>query len=296
MSTITKKPRVSKDEYAQQQRDMQRELLEAAVEKLTTSEGWMNYLNTRAKFHKYSFMNTILIALQCPEATRVAGKGGKDGKTGWKSMNRTIKADQWDKPIYILAPCLVPLKDESGQPIMDEKGKPKQRVAFFRSVKVYDISQTEGEDLPDVPAEPVEGDSHEEFLYRAEQYAEFLGYTFRYETMPMNKGGHCDKLAQEIVLNDARPVNSQVRTAIHELAHAMGIDYTDYTRSESEVIVESVAYLVTASVGLDTAGMSVPYIAKWGNDDDDPKAVLKIMREFATTIDEAAKTLEEALS
>lgn len=296
MTNTAKPKRLSKEDYAKAQREHQRELLEAAVDQLTTSEGWQRYLLTKAKFHKYSFSNLILIAFQRPDATRVMGKGGKDGKTGWKSVGRTIKADEWENPIIILAPCMVPQKDENGEPKKDENGKTQMRVAFFRSVKVYDVAQTEGEPLPEPTFEPLTGASHEEYLYRAEQFAQGIGYTVDYEAMDQKQGGYCDMTNQRIVVNASREVNGQVRTIIHELAHALGVDYSDYTRQQAEVIVESAAYIVTASVGLDTAGMSVPYIATWGSDSDDPKKVMTTMREFAAKIDELAATIEEGIS
>lgn len=282
-----KKPRVSKEEYAKQQRETQRQMIADAVARLKTSEGWINYITTAAKFYKYSFNNRILIALQNPEASKVAG-----GKAWPKNFNRKVTPEGYDSPIFILAPCIVDQKDENGKPIMGDNGKPKTFVPFYRSVKVYDISQTEGEDLPEIPLQPITGSSHLEYLYRAEAMATGMGYEVVYEDTG-DKGGYCDLKNKKIAVNIESEVNGRVRTIIHELAHAHGIDYKDYTREQAEVIVESAAFMVCQSIGLDTAGMSVPYIASW---DGDEKEQLKTLRVFADTIDTLATKIEEAIS
>lgn len=287
-TTTPKKPRVSKEEYAKQQREMQRTLLADAVEKLTTSEGWIQYLVHRATLTKRSFNNTILIALQDPEATHVEG-----AKTWVKKYDRKVQPEGYDRPIIILAPCMVDQKDKDGKPVMGENGKPKQHVAFYRSVKVYDQRWTEGKDLPDVATEPITGSSHLEYLYRCEQMATGMGYELTYEDTG-KMGGWCDIDNKKIAVNIESEVNGRVRTLIHELAHAHGIDYSDYTRPQAEVIVESAAFMVCQSIGLDTTGMSVPYIAKWSAADDKEK--LKTLREFADTIDNLANKIEEAIS
>lgn len=284
----TKKPRVSKEEYAKQQREMQRTLLAEAVERLTTSEGWVRYLETRAKFHRYSFNNTILIALQRPDATQVAG-----GKSWVKKFDRKVTPEGYDKPIIILAPCMVDQKDPEGNVIMGENGKPKTRVAFYRSVKVYDISDTEGPELPTIELEPITGSTHLEYLYRCEQMATAMGYTVSYEDTG-EKGGYCNIPEKKIAINIESEVNARVRTLVHELAHAHGIDYKEYSRPQAEVIVESAAYMVCQSIGLDTSGMSVPYIASW--DAEDEKEKLRTLREFADTIDTLANKIEDAIS
>lgn len=287
MPTATKTPRVSKEEYAKQQREAQRVLLENAVEALMSSDGWQSYLETRAKFRRYSFSNTILISLQNPEATMVAG-----GKAWVKDHGRKVTSEGYERPIVIMAPCLVPEKDENGQPIK-VNGKDKMRVAFYRSVKVYDVSQTEGDPIPAPEFAPIEGDSHLEYLLRAEQYAKGLGFSVTYEDMPQERGGSCNLESKKIKVNGSRQVNGQVRTLIHEIAHAHGVDYKEYTRSQAECIVESAAFIVCQSIGLDTAGWSVPYIATWSEQGKDK---LKAMREFATLIDELAAKIQEGIS
>lgn len=292
MATTTKKTFSAEERaaYAESKREEQREMLAQAIEALCSSDGWKRYLNTRAKFWNYSFSNTILIALQRPEATQVAG-----AKKWLKDFNRKIL--KGERAIRIFAPMFVYLKDGAGKIQTDAEGNKLIDYIWYKTVPVFDISQTEGDPLPGPTYEPITGNSHEEYLYRAEQYAVGeLEYTVDYEAMTQEKGGFCDIQNKRIVVNGAREVNGQVRTLIHEIAHALGVDYTDYSREEAEVIVESAAYLTCLNVGLDTAGMTVPYIADWGKTDEDPKGALKTLKNFAKVIDELTFKITDAIS
>ena len=100
----------------------------------------------------------------------------------------------------------------------------------------------------------------------------------------------CSSPARGIVVA-AGPANKQVRTLIHELAHALGIGYEHYGRHQAEVLVDCVTYIVSSSVGLDVGGESIPYIAGWGED-----GALDAIRDYAHTIDEIARRIEDALS
>lgn len=285
-----------KADYAQAKRTEQREMLEAAVEQLCSSEGWLTYLRTRSKFHKYSFQNTILIALQRPNASQVGSA------RMWKAdFNRTII--KGEKAIKIFAPVMVYLKDDAGNVVTkDVDGKEVKLIDYiwYKTVPVFDVTQTEGDPLPAEPEiQPIEGDSHSEYLLRAEQWADGQNYIIRFEEKGKRaKRGSANMSGgvSTITINSSYPVNSQVRTTIHELAHIYGgVDYTDYTRKQAEVIVESAAYMICQNVGLDTSGLSVPYIAGWGQDED-PKAALKTLREFAGKIDELVTVITEAIS
>lgn len=288
-----------KKAYAEMKRAEQKELLEKAVDALTSEQGWLNYLMMASRFHKYSFNNRILIALQFPEATHVAGAGARNGKTGWKLLNRRVMESEFKtKSIKILAPVIVPAKDEHGKQIVIN-GVKQTKCVGFKTCEVYDVTQTEGEDLPTAPeCQPFDGDSHEEYLLRAAQYAEGQNYKVDYDSLyGSDKRGYVDLAERVIYINGGMPINMQVRTLIHELAHIVGgIDYGKYTRKQAEIIVESAAYVVTAMVGLDTASMSVPYITNWSKDESDPKAALKLMQEFTKTIDEIADVILEAVS
>lgn len=287
-------PKISKKEYAKQQREEQRKLLEDAVSKLMTSEGWQEYLNTRAKFYRYSFFNTILINLQRPDATKVGG-----AKNLWmKEFGRRIKAEEWRKPIKILAPVIIYEKDKDGKFVLDGEGKKQIRMVWYRTVKVYDVTQTEGDPLPEMPLEPIDGMSHEEYLYRARQFAEGEGITVKPGYMTgegQDAYGHYSALDNTLHINDTVAINAQVRAMIQGLAKGLASKmegFFDYTVPEREVIVESAAYLACRSVGLDTAGLSIPFIASFLEDGD----TVKLMKAFASKVDELASTIEEGIS
>jgi hypothetical protein len=288
-----------KEAYKTAKQAEQRELLAQAIDKLTSSEGWREYLDTRAKFWKYSVSNVILIALQAPHATQVMGAGDRKGKTGWKSVDRRVKEDEFrTNSIKILAPQIVHEK-QNGQFVLDSEGNKIVKMVWYKTVEVYDISQTEGEPLPVIMPEPITGESHEEYLYRAEQYIKSLGSSVEFGVTPF----HWTNWPLVAHIDASKAVNSQVRELIRACAniagtdHIAGLDTDDFpTSAEQEVIIESAAYLTCRNVGLDTAGLTVPHIAKWGLKDDDPKSALKSLTKFAKIIDAVTFKVTEAIS
>lgn len=292
----TKYTAEDKKAYAEQKREEQRKMLADALTKLTSSEGWHRYLRTRARFHKYSFSNVILIALQKPEATQVAGAAK------WrKEFKRTIT--EGEKAIYILAPQIVYFKNEkTGKPEIDANGRKVINYIWYKSVAVFDISQTEGDPVPEIPYEPLTGESHEEYLYRAEQMLNSLGYKlevdawFTGDSAFKVSGPHIEEGVVKI--NGSLAVNAQVVDAIRALVNRLLVqnEEEELTRSELSTLEESAVYLACLSVGLDTAGMTVPHIASWGDIEEDPKQVLSTLKEFAGKIDSLAKAVEEGIS
>ena len=261
-------------QYKQQKRSEQREQVERAVRELLTSDGWQRWAQTRATFHRYSFGNCLLIASQAPQATQVAGF------KSWQSVGRQVR--KGERSIRIMAPMSVKERDAAG----DETG---ERMTFFRAVPVFDISQTDGEPLPQAPCEPITGDSHACMLAPLTDYAGSLGYSVAREPLEHARG-YCDHKAKRIVLaDDLGSANAQVRVLVHELAHAHGVTYRDYSREQAEVIVETAAVIVCGSLGLDTSGESIPYIAQWGEDGD-----LDAIRKHAETVDGIARAIEQA--
>ncbi len=250
-----------------------REKLERAVEALSRSDGWQAWIRTRSAFRRYSLHNTILIAMQRPDATRVAGY------RAWQKLGRQVR--RGEKGISILAPMTYKEKDGDG----DETGDVR---TFFRVVHVFDVSQTRGDPLPEPPREPITGESHADLLPGLEAYASGIGYRVAYEPTGTAALGYCDATARRIVVAPDEPANARVRTLIHELAHALGIGYAEYGRETAEVIVESAAAVACASAGLDTSCESVPYIAGWSDGTTDT------LREYAAKVDEIAGELERA--
>jgi hypothetical protein len=141
------------------------------------------------------------------------------------------------------------------------------------------------------PAEPIEGDSPRHLIAPLQQLGRELGYRVEIRELPdEGPGGWCDPTHRQIVVASG-PANRQVRTLVHELAHALGLGYGQYGRERAEVLVDCVTYVVCSSVGLDVGGESIPYIAGWGED-----GALDAIREYAQTIDTIAHRIENALT
>ena len=169
---------------------------------------------------------------------------------------------QGETALRILAPMTLKQRDRYGE----DTG---ERRVFFRTVFVFELCQTEPlpgvEPVPlDPPREPLTGDSHTHLLAPLEAFAASLGYSVTYEAIAGSAGGWCDLASRRIVIDQQSPGNARVRTLIHECTHALGIDYQHYTRAQAEVIVDTVTFLVSASVGLEVDGETIPYIAGWG--------------------------------
>ena len=260
-------------EYRAQKRAESRELIEQAARELLTSDGWRRYAEVRAAFHRYSPNNCMLIAMQRPDATRVAGF------RKWQELDRQVR--KGERAIRILAP-------HTGTRTNATTGEDETFV-YFRAVPVFDIGQTDGEPLPEPPCEPLTGDSHAALLPRLERFAESIGWTV--ETGDTgNADGYAAPREQRIRLSArlAEP-NRRVRTLVHELIHALGIEYREHGRETAEVLTETAAFVACRSLGLDTAGMSVPYVAGWGESGD-----LDAIRTYAELVDQMARRIEEA--
>lgn len=269
------------DEQRAERRRRDRERMEAAAGELLSSEGWARWVRTRARFHSYSLGNTLMIAHQRPDATRVAGF------RTWLGLNRCVR--KGERAIHIWAPMRV---KESDPTTGDDTEK---RKTLFRLTPVFDVAQTEP--LPDKepiplepPSEPISGDSHAHLAPRLEALAVELGFSVRFAPLASGPAGWCDRARGEIVVREHLPANAQVRILVHELAHALGVTYESHSRAEAEVIVDTVTYVVCSGAGLDTGGESIPYVAGWGEDGS-----LDAVRSAAETIDAVARRIEEAI-
>lgn len=257
----------------QEARERQRLQVEASVRALLTSDGWRRWAETRATFHDYSMGNCMLIALQRPDATQVAGF------KAWQQLGRQVR--KGERAIRIMAPMVV--KDREAP-----ENEDATRV-LFRSVPVFDIGQTDGEPLPEPPCEPVTGDSHGRYLEPLRQLAQSMGVAVCEQQIDGLARGYYSEREQRIVIAAGQPVNAKVRTLVHELAHAHGVTYRDYSRGEAEVIAETASTIVCGSLGLDTSGEAIPYIAGWGESGD-----LDAIRQHAATVDAIARSIEIA--
>ena len=234
--------------------------LQHAVAEIASGDDWKRMLQVVSKFHRYSFNNHLMIFIQRPDATVVAGFNR------WKSLGRHVKKGQ--KGIAIFAPCKYKTKieDDSG----DEKHV--QQIRGFRVVHVFDISQTEGDNLPDLDAvrpKLLDGSAPEGIWEALAAHAGSLGY----EVIRDQRGsenGYCDFSGKRIAVRpDVSPAQA-VKTLIHELGHALLHAEAPVTSREiAEVEVESVAFVVCDALGLDSGEYSFPYVTRWAEGSKD---------------------------
>jgi N-terminal domain of anti-restriction factor ArdC/IrrE N-terminal-like domain len=224
--------------------------------KLTTSDEWTAYLTTMSRFHTYSSNNCLLILMQRPNATRVAGF------QAWKSVGRSVVKGA--KGIAILAPMAYKVKGEDGEPTKDESGNEVHGVRGFRVVHVFDVADTQGEPLPDVRPHLLEGDAPAMLWDAIAAQIHDAGFTI--------ERGDCDgangttNFATRVVrVRDDVSSAQAAKTSAHELAHVLlhGDRDTTRDRNHNEVEAESVAYIVCAAQGVEADEYSLGYIAGW---------------------------------
>ena len=269
------------------------ERLEQGVQELFTSERYTEYLKTMAKFHNYSFNNTLLIALQKPDATLVAGY------QAWqKKFNRHVL--RGEKGIQIISPAPIKEKEEvekidpeTNEPILKENGQPETEIIEhiiprFKVATVFDISQTDGEPLPDLGGEDLMGDVPDFDIFM-EAIRNVSPVPIRFAEIEGESHGYYHNVDKEIVIKDGMSESQTMKTAIHEVTHAMLHDREmlqeqgiEKDRLTKEVEAESVAYTVCQHFGLDSSEYSFPYIAGWSSG--------KEMKELRASMDTIRKT------
>lgn len=269
-----------REQYRKEQREQAAELMKAGLAELQSSEGWKRWAAMRARLHSYSFANTMLLLAQMPDASLV-----QSGKK-WMAIDRRMIAGT--RALRVFAPLFrKPTADE----IAGGRRPDEQILYAFKLVPVFDVSQTEGEPVPAGPEpQPLTGDSHAAYWRPLEKLAQSLGYSVSVEDLSEGLGGYCNLRDKHIAITSSAAPNQRVATLIHEIAHAMGIDYQDYTREQSEVLVETATFIVSTVIGLDTNTRSVPYVAHWGGDD-----AAKHIEAFAATVDKTARQIEKAV-
>lgn len=264
------------------------EQLEKGINELFESNKYKQYLDTMSKFHSYSVNNCLLIAMQKPDATLVAGY------TAWRDKfhRQVLKGE---KGLTIIAPS--PYKKQIEQQVMDADGKPVFDAAgqplmeqkehtfnAFRIAKVFDISQTDGEPIPELVAELK--DPVEDFDDLLESIKSISPVPMRFEDITSGVNGYYSPKNQEIVVKRGMPEEQTLKTIIHEVAHARlghGGDDDHLDRRTHEVQAESVAYCTCKSLGLNTEDYSFGYIAGWssGREQKELKASLQTIKDTA---------------
>ena len=250
------------------------QMLEEGVHKVFESDNYKNYLNIMSKFHNYSINNTLLIARQNPDATLVAGF-----KSWEKNFGRHVK--KGEKGIKILAPSpykkkvLVELVDPVSREIMlDINGNPVKEetevnMTAYRIVSVFDVSQTEGNPLPQIGVAELTGNVDEYELF-VEALKQSTSVPISFENISGVEKGYYNPVTASIAVKAGMPESQTVKTMIHEIAHSiLHNDILDEAekkdRQTKEVEAESVAYTVCQHFGIDTSDYSFGYIAGWSS-------------------------------
>ncbi len=232
--------------------------LHAGIDALTSSDTWTAWLDVARHLPTYSVNNLILIWTQNPNATQVAGY------RAWRKLGRQVR--RGEKGLRILAPCTYKATDE-------DTGDDRCIVRGFRPVVVFDIAQTNGEPLPDLPVATLTGDVPRLFRHQLACLIRAEGFTFRIGPMPRGHetaNGITDWGTRTVTVRDDLTDAQAAKTTAHELAHVLlhGPECR-LPRGTREIEAESVAYLVCASVDVDASGYSFGYVAGWAGGDLD---------------------------
>lgn len=250
--------------------------LEEGVESIRTSGGWATWLKFQASLHNYSWNNCMLIAMQCPGASVVMGFNA------WKDNGRHVR--KGEKGIRILAPCFRKVEDK-------ETGEESRKLVFFRTVSVFDVSQTDGEEIP-APCQKLEGG--DQGLFDAlKGCSERSGVPVRLEAVSGSANGYYDCVGKFIAIEETNSVAQQTKTLAHEIAHSIlhnDLSRDEQSRSDRELEAESVAFVVCAHFGLDSSDYSFGYVANWKGD-----GAKEGIKKSAKRIADAAKKIIEAV-
>ena len=274
--------------------------LEQGITELFDSERYKEYLRVMSKFHNYSFNNTLLIAMQKPDASLIAGF------SAWKNnFGRNVMKGQ--KGIKILAPSPFKIKKElekidpqTGKAFIGKDGKPVTEekeitIPAFKVVSVFDVSQTEGKEIPDIAVNMLTGDvEHYKDVFSALEKTSPVPVGF--EKIEGGAHGYYHLEDKRIALDEGMSELQTLKTLIHEIAHAklhdidLNAPLEDLEnrpdRRTREVQAESIAYTVCQHYGLDTSDYSFGYVAGWsaGRDLAELKSSLETIRSTAAEI------------
>lgn len=271
--------------------------LKQGLQDLFNSDSYRNYLSTMSKFHNYSFNNTLLIAMQKPDATLVAGY-----KALQKNFERHV--NKGEKAIRILAPAPYKIKEErdkidpvTQELLLDKDGNPQKEeveitIPVFRAVSVFDVAQTDGKPIPELAAK--------ELLSDVEGYQDMIRAVEAISPVPIeleeiagDSKGYYDSEAKRIAVQENMSESQTLKTMIHEVAHSKlhskEVEQDEQMRKDrntKEVEAESVAYTVCQHFGIDTSDYSFGYIAGWssGRDTKELRASMDTIRKTASEL------------
>ena len=275
------------------------ERLENGVKELYASDNYARYITAMAKFHHYSFGNALLILFQCPHATNVAGYGT------WELLGRHVKYGE--KGIMILAPCnfRASLEREkidplTGQTLLGPDGQPlteKVKIApnRFKIAHVFDLSQTEGRELPQIGVSELTGDVAD-YTGIYDRLTAISPLPVVQEDFQRSAKGYTSFTENRVVVKPGMSQVQTIKTLVHEIAHAklhrpddiLAIP-TPGEKRQKEVEAESIAYVVCQHFGIDTSDYSLAYVAGWsrGKELAELKASLNVIHATAGEIIDA---------
>ena len=275
------------------------ERLENGVKELYASDSYAQYITAMAKFHHYSFRNALLILFQCPHATNVAGYNT------WKQLGRHVK--EHETSIKILAPCgfqyveeRMKIDPKTGQTLYGPDGKPlTEKIQTdpnrFRIVSVFDLSQTEGRELPQIGVSELSGDVAD-YTGIYTRLAALSPLPVVQEDFQRAAKGYTSFAENRIVIKPGMSQVQTIKTLVHEIAHAklhkpedLLTEQQPKQRRQKEVEAESVAYVVCQYYGIDTSDYSLAYVAGWsrGKELAELKASLDVIHTTAGEIIDA---------
>lgn len=242
--------------------------LHRGVEALTEGDDWRHFLDVAQRFHRYSFLNTLAILVQRPEATRVAGY------RRWQQLGRQVR--RGERGIRILAPVTTRQQsttpDTAPESTPDAEEQPRVVLRGFRVARVFDLSQTDGEPLPEPPVHVLTGDAPDGLTDDLRRLIEREGFTYDLGDLDGHPGayGLTDYAARTVTVRTGLAAAQRTKTTTHELAHVLLHRPGDeLPRERREVEAESVAYVVCAAHGLPTGDYSLGYVATWSRGDLD---------------------------
>jgi antirestriction protein ArdC len=253
-----------------------RQLLEESVADLASSEGWTRYLESRSRFHSYSFGNVMLIGWQRPDASLVAGY------RRWQELGRQVRKGEGG--ITILAPMV--RKQDRG-----DGAEPDRVVTGFRAVSVFDVAQTDGEPVPEPPVRLLTGDGPEGLEVALTAHADAEGLDVVTGPMAGAANGDIDRASHTITVGDHLEPAARCKTLAHELGHwhDLGPGAVVSDRAGAEIVAESVAFVVGQAAGFDTSDYSAGYVLTWAGGN------VEVLKAAAESIDRASRPILAAL-
>ena len=267
--------------------------LEQGVQDVFQSDSYKELLNVMARMPHYSINNQILIAMQTGGQATMC-----QSFTGWKQMGRYVKSGEKGIKIFAPAPYTIQKEmdklDAQGKPVLDSDGEPVKEtqevtVNAFKVVNTFDISQTDGKEIPTIGVDELSGDVDRFSAFMA-ALTEVCPVPIAFEHIPGDTKGYYSQTEKRIAIQEGMSEVQTVKTALHEMAHQklhakeVVAKSDDKSRRSKEVEAESVAFVVCQHYGIDTSDYSFGYVAGWsaGKETPELKTSLQTIRDAAS--------------